>query len=58
MLLLKGGDFEEFLCLGYFTILLFPSLLHVCSYVGLMPSVKNFNVNSHENESKDIEVKV
>lgn len=49
---INGGYFEE-TCLSFFKT--FPPELNVCSYLVLMPSVRNRDVSSDDNERKDIQ---
>lgn len=50
---IKCGYFEGFKYKTCYSLL--PAQFHVCSYVLLMPSVRNCDVNSLQNERKDLQ---
>lgn len=59
MLLMKGGDLEEFpykTCFTSFTHLLFPTKFNVCSYTVLRTSVRHGNIKSPESEGKNLQL--
>ena len=45
-------------CFELFHTFLFTTCFHVCSFIVLMPSVRIYNVNSHENKEKTLNEKV